>query len=65
MQGGAEPNLDLSSMNLGSADLQLLSTLFTAFNLSAPDDVKHTGRNLPKWICFDLAGARHKRTIFA
>jgi hypothetical protein len=31
LQGGSEPILDLSSLNLGPADMQLLSTLFTTF----------------------------------
>jgi hypothetical protein len=31
LQGEAEPNLDLSSLNLGPADLHLLSTLLTSF----------------------------------
>ena len=32
LQGEAEPNLDMSSLNLGIADLQLLSTVFTSFS---------------------------------
>jgi hypothetical protein len=31
LQGGADPNVDLSSKNLGPADLQFLSTVFTSF----------------------------------
>jgi hypothetical protein len=31
LQGGADPNLNMSSLNLGSEDLQFLSTVFTSF----------------------------------
>jgi hypothetical protein len=32
LQGGAGPNLDLSAMNLGPADLQFLGAVFTSFS---------------------------------
>jgi hypothetical protein len=32
LQGGADPNLDLSSKNLGPADLQFVSVVFTSFS---------------------------------
>jgi serine/threonine protein kinase len=49
LQGGADPNLDLSSLNLGPADLHLLSTLlasFPNFNIA----IKHV--NLSSNKCF-------------
>ena len=32
LQGGADPNLDLSSKNLGPADLEFVSVVFTSFS---------------------------------
>jgi hypothetical protein len=32
LQGGADPNLDLSAKNLGSADVQFVSVVFTSFS---------------------------------
>ena len=36
LQGGAEPSLDLSSLNFGPADVSFLATLFTSFRLFTP-----------------------------
>ena len=35
LQGGAEPSLDLSSLNFGPADVSFLATLMTTFTLKA------------------------------